>query len=63
MTKNTAIIISYCSSYYKWQSSATSVLCGFGDLYTFYHNVPSKHGTFTQCQYNVGPASQTVGQH
>ena len=24
---------------------------------------PSKHGAFTQCCFNVGPASKTVGQH
>ena len=24
---------------------------------------PSKHGTFAQCCFNVGPASRTVGQH
>ena len=24
---------------------------------------PSKHKTLYQCGYNVGPASQTVGQH
>ena len=25
--------------------------------------LPSKHGAFTQCCFNVGPASETVGQH
>ena len=30
---------------------------------TSINKVRSKHGTFTQCCFNVGPTSKTVGQH
>ena len=43
--------------------SLTLPLCLLFPEMLTYGQSPSKHEVFTQCYFNVGPASKTVGQH
>ena len=53
----------------KWQKAVTAYMSNKKfQLFDFDSNVtkdhaPSKHDTLTQCWFNVGPASQKVGEH
>ena len=48
---------------FNWSSPA--LYCGVQEivLCTHSHVVPSIHNTLIRCWFNVGPASQTLGQH
>ena len=47
----------------RWASIKTTLVHCLVFVLSCVWSAPSKHETFTQCGYNVGPESQTMAQH